>query len=83
MSVLPKWSLRVGLIGLHVVQYLITASADLTLSSIVAALLLGVQLLPREHFIKTFRARPNLVSQLGSLVWILTAFLEMSAGRGV
>lgn len=81
MAVLPKWGVRLGLIGLHVVQYLITASADLTLSSIIAALLVGVQLLPREHFVRVFRARPNLVSQLGSLVWILTAFLEMSAGR--
>lgn len=77
---MPKWGVRVALIVFHVFQYLVTWSAGLALSSIVAALLIGAQVLPRDHFIKTFKVRPMLVSQFGSLVWMLVAFLEMNAG---
>lgn len=77
---MPKWGVRAALICFHVFQYLVTSSAGLVLSSIVAALLIGAQVLPREHFIKTFKVRPLAVSQFGSLVWLLVAFLEMSAG---
>jgi len=77
---MPKWGIRVALICFHIFQYLVTWSAGLVLSSIIAALLIGAQVLPRDHFIKTFKVRPMQVSQFGSLVWMLTAFLEMSAG---
>jgi hypothetical protein len=76
---MPKWAVRVALICFHVVQYLVTWSAGLAISSVIAALLIGAQVLPRDHFVKTFRVRPMLVSQLGSLVWIFVAFVEMAA----
>jgi hypothetical protein len=80
---MPKWLPRAGFILLHVVQYLVSSSAGLVLSSIVAALMIGAQVLPREHFSKVFRTRQNLVSQLGSVLWLFVSFLEMSAGSGM
>lgn len=76
---MPKWLPRVAFVALHVVQYLVSSSADLILSSIIAALMVGAQLMPREHFSKVFRTRPNLVSQLGSIAWLFVSFVEMSA----
>lgn len=77
-----KWPLRVALILFHVFQYLVTASAGLSLASIIAALMVGAQILPREHFLKTFKVQPLRVSQYGSLVWMAVAFLEMSLRGG-
>lgn len=80
---MPKWLPRVAFVALHVVQYLVSSSADLILSSIIAALMVGAQLMPREHFAKVFRTRPNLVSQLGSIAWLFVSFVEMSARGGL
>jgi len=74
---MPQWAIRVALVCFHVVQYLVTWSAGLTIASVIAALLIGAQVLPREHFLKTFRVNPMRVSQFGSLVWIAVAYLEM------
>jgi hypothetical protein len=51
---MPQWAIRVALVCFHVVQYLVTWSAGLTIASVIAALLIGAQVLPREHFLKTF-----------------------------
>ncbi len=77
---MPPWAVRIGLICFHVFQYLVTWSAGLPVASVIAALLIGAQVLPREHFLKTFRVNPMRVSQLGSLVWIAVAYAEMRIG---
>ncbi len=75
---MPKWTLKVAFIVFHIFQYLVTWNAGLVISSVVAALLIGAQVLPRAHFEKTFRANPMRVSQFGSLAWMAVAFLEMT-----
>lgn len=82
MPALPPWLVRTGFILLHLVQYVVVAQAGWNVAAIVAALLLGAQLLPVAHFEKTFRTRPVLVSQLGSLVWLAVAFIEMKLAGG-
>jgi hypothetical protein len=78
---MSKWLPRIGFIALHVFQYLVSAgtAGGLTIASIVAALMLGAQLLPREHFKRTFRANPTRVSQFGSIAWLLISMIEMGA----
>lgn len=78
---MPKWLPRIGFIALHLFQYLVSASTGtgLTLSSIVAALMIGAQVLPRDHFKRTFHADPTRVSQFGSIAWLLISLIEMSA----
>lgn len=75
---MPAWIPRVAFVLLHVVQYLVTWGAGLAVSSVVAAVMIGAQVLPRDHFQKTFRVNPNRVSQFGSLVWMAVAYLEMT-----
>lgn len=82
MSALPSWLVRIGFIVLHLVQYFVVALAGWNVAAIVAALLLGAQLLPPAHFQRTFKASPKLVSQLGSLVWVAVAFVEMKLAGG-
>lgn len=79
---LPPWLVRTGFIVLHVVQYLVVSLAGWNMAGIVAALLLGAQLLPVAHFEKTFRVNPMRVSQFGSLVWLAAAFIEMRMAGG-
>jgi hypothetical protein len=79
---LPPWLVRTGFIVLHVVQYLVVSLAGWNAAGIVAALLLGAQLLPVAHFEKTFRVDPVRVSQFGSLVWLAVAFIEMRIAGG-
>mgnify|MGYP005750783017 FL=1 len=73
---------RIGFIVLHVVQYVVVALAGWNVAAIIAALLLGAQLLPPAHFEKTFKASPKLVSQIGSLVWLAVGFAEMKLAGG-
>ena len=60
----------------------VVALAGWNVSAIVAALLLGAQLLPVAHFEKNFKVSPKLVSQIGSLVWLAVAFVEMRLAGG-
>ncbi len=69
--------IRIALIVFHVIQYLVTASAGFSVASIIAALLVGAQLLPRDHFVNTFKVQPMRVSQYGSLLWMVVAYAEM------
>lgn len=69
--------IKFGMVLFHVVQYLVTASAGFSFASIIAALLVGAQLLPRDHFERTFKTTPMRVSQFGSLLWMAVAFAEM------
>ncbi|WP_181358827.1 hypothetical protein [Pseudothauera lacus] len=73
---------RIAFIVLHLVQYVVVALAGWNVSAIVAALLLGAQLLPVAHFEKNFKVSPKLVSQIGSLVWLAVAFVEMRLAGG-
>ena len=74
---MPPLAIKIALIVFHVIQYLVTANAGFQLASIVAALMVGAQLLPRDHFVRTFKVQPIRVSQFGSLLWFLVAFAEM------
>lgn len=79
---MAPWLVRIGLIILHVVQYLVVSLAGWNMAGVVAALMLGAQVLPAAHFEKTFRVKPIRVSQFGSLVWLAVAFLEMQLAGG-
>jgi hypothetical protein len=76
-SSMPPLAIKIALIVFHVIQYLVTASAGFSLASIIAAVMVGAQLLPKEHFTRTFKLAPIRVSQFGSLLWFLVAFAEM------
>ena len=74
--------IKIALIIFHVIQYLVTATAGFSLASIIAALMVGAQLLPKDHFVRTFKIPPIRVSQFGSLLWFAVAFFEMRMAGG-